>query len=306
MALESELLGAHALGVREHPRADRRPAADRRLPGRARASGTSTRSGSSRSSPASTGARTGRARPIGQPAGFTIACALDPTAADAATEWDRLERKIAAGAHLVMTQPLYDRGPGRGDARRGAAAVRAGRLPAAGAARACCRSRARATPSSSTTRSPASRSPTRRGPRCATPATAAPRSGWTEPRAPRGGHRRGLRDVHHAELRALRAVRRARPAAPEPRAREGDGLMRRSRGRHLRLRAAVCLAGDRRRRSSPRPCSCPPSRPPRPPPIRRRTASRVSRSTTTACSARRSSPRPSSSSTSWRSSTTST
>ena len=46
--------------------------------------------------------------PIGQQAGFTIACALDPTAADAATEWDRLERKLAAGAHLVMTQPLYD------------------------------------------------------------------------------------------------------------------------------------------------------------------------------------------------------
>jgi homocysteine S-methyltransferase len=27
--------------------------------------------------------------------------------ADAATEWDRLERKLGAGAHLVMTQPLY-------------------------------------------------------------------------------------------------------------------------------------------------------------------------------------------------------
>jgi homocysteine S-methyltransferase len=48
--------------------------------------------------------------PIGQPAGFTIACALDPTAADARTEWDRLERKLAAGAHLVMTQPLYSVG----------------------------------------------------------------------------------------------------------------------------------------------------------------------------------------------------
>jgi 5,10-methylenetetrahydrofolate reductase len=44
---------------------------------------------------------------IGQPAGFTIACALDSTAADAATEWNRLERKLEAGAHLVMTQPLY-------------------------------------------------------------------------------------------------------------------------------------------------------------------------------------------------------
>ena len=50
----------------------------------------------------------GAGSPIGQRAGFTIACALDPTAADQATEWDRLERKIEAGAHLVMTQPLYD------------------------------------------------------------------------------------------------------------------------------------------------------------------------------------------------------
>ena len=46
--------------------------------------------------------------PIGHRASFTIACALDPTAHDAATEWDRLERKLDAGAHLVMTQPLYD------------------------------------------------------------------------------------------------------------------------------------------------------------------------------------------------------
>jgi methionine synthase / methylenetetrahydrofolate reductase(NADPH) len=48
-------------------------------------------------------------KPIGSPAGFTIACALDPTAADARTEWERLERKLAAGAHLIMTQPLYGR-----------------------------------------------------------------------------------------------------------------------------------------------------------------------------------------------------
>ena len=47
--------------------------------------------------------------PIGHRASFTIACALDPTAHDAATEWDRLERKLAAGAHLVM-EPLAEAG----------------------------------------------------------------------------------------------------------------------------------------------------------------------------------------------------
>ena len=107
MALESDLLGAHALGVRDI----------------LALTGDPPRVGDY---PAGTGvwdvdsiglveilARLNRGEdaagsPIGQPAGFTIACALDPTAADTATEWDRLERKLAAGAHLVMTQPLYD------------------------------------------------------------------------------------------------------------------------------------------------------------------------------------------------------
>ena len=107
MALESELLGAHALGVRNI----------------LALTGDPPRIGDY---PTGTGvwdvdsiglveilARLNRGEdaagsPIGAPAGFTIACALDPTAADAATEWDRLERKVAAGAHLIMTQPLYD------------------------------------------------------------------------------------------------------------------------------------------------------------------------------------------------------
>ena len=46
--------------------------------------------------------------PDGGRAGFTIACALDPTADDPAREWDRLAQKLDAGAQLVMTQPLYD------------------------------------------------------------------------------------------------------------------------------------------------------------------------------------------------------
>ncbi len=107
MALESELLGAHALGVRnilaltgDPPRVGDYP------------TGTGvwdvdsiglieilTRLNRGEDQAGS---------PIGQRASFTIACALDPTAADAAAEWDRLERKLASGAQLVMTQPLYD------------------------------------------------------------------------------------------------------------------------------------------------------------------------------------------------------
>ena len=106
MAIESELLGSHALGVRnilaltgDPPRVGDYPTGtgvwDVDSIGLveilARLNRGEDQSGS----------------PIGQRAGFTIACALDPTAPDQQTEWDRLERKIAAGADLIMTQPLY-------------------------------------------------------------------------------------------------------------------------------------------------------------------------------------------------------
>ncbi len=107
MALESELLGAHALGVRnilaltgDPPRVGDYPTGTGvwdvdsigLIEILARLNRGEDQGGS----------------PIGQAASFTIACALDPTAPGARDEWDRLERKLAAGAHLVMTQPLYD------------------------------------------------------------------------------------------------------------------------------------------------------------------------------------------------------
>ena len=107
MASESELLGAHALGVRnilaltgDPPRVGDYPTGSGvwdvdsigLVEILARLNRGEDQAGSA----------------IGQPAGFTIACALDPTAADQATEWDRLERKLAGGAHVIMTQPLYD------------------------------------------------------------------------------------------------------------------------------------------------------------------------------------------------------
>ena len=106
MALESELLGAHALGVRnilaltgDPPRIGDYPTGtgvwDVDSIGLVEILARLNRG------------EDGAGSPIGQRAGFTIACALDPTAADAVTEWDRLERKLAAGADLVMTQPLY-------------------------------------------------------------------------------------------------------------------------------------------------------------------------------------------------------
>jgi homocysteine S-methyltransferase len=108
MALESELLGAHALGVRDI----------------LALTGDPPRIGDY---PTGTGiwdvdsigligilARLNRGedqagKPIGGPAGFTIACALDPTAEDLDREVERLAAKIDAGADLIMTQPIYAR-----------------------------------------------------------------------------------------------------------------------------------------------------------------------------------------------------
>ncbi|CAN5820761.1 bifunctional homocysteine S-methyltransferase/methylenetetrahydrofolate reductase [soil metagenome] len=106
MALESELLGAHALGVRnilaltgDPPRVG------------------DYQTGSGIWDIDSTGLiailrRLNRGedqagKPIGSPAGFTIACALDPTAADLEQEIGRLAAKLEAGADLIMTQPIY-------------------------------------------------------------------------------------------------------------------------------------------------------------------------------------------------------
>jgi methionine synthase I (cobalamin-dependent)/5,10-methylenetetrahydrofolate reductase len=106
MALEAELLGAHALGVRnilaltgDPPRAadllNTRAVWDVDAIGLIEIIGRLNRGEDQAGTP------------IGQRAGFTVACALDPTAADPDKEWTRLERKLAAGAHLIMTQPLY-------------------------------------------------------------------------------------------------------------------------------------------------------------------------------------------------------
>lgn len=46
---------------------------------------------------------------IGKAASFTIACAVNPSADDLDKELDRFRQKIEAGAHVAMSQVLYDR-----------------------------------------------------------------------------------------------------------------------------------------------------------------------------------------------------
>jgi homocysteine S-methyltransferase len=108
MAIESELLGAHALGVRDILALTGDPPRVGDYPG-----------GTGIWDIDSTGLigvlqRLNRGedqagRPIGARAGFTVACAVDPTAGDLEHELDRLAGKLEAGADLIMTQPIYAR-----------------------------------------------------------------------------------------------------------------------------------------------------------------------------------------------------
>lgn len=106
MGLQSELLGAHAAGVRnilaltgDPPSlgdySESTPVYDVDSIGLIR---VISRMNSGEDSAGSS---------IGRTANFTIACAVDPTKPDLEDEARRLKEKIAAGAHFVMTQPIF-------------------------------------------------------------------------------------------------------------------------------------------------------------------------------------------------------
>jgi homocysteine S-methyltransferase len=107
MALQSEILGAHALGIRNVLALTGDPPHVGDYPG-ASAVWEVDAVGLIAILRRMNGGEDAAGQPIGQPAGFTIACAVDPTAEDLERELDRLSAKIDAGADLVMTQPLYE------------------------------------------------------------------------------------------------------------------------------------------------------------------------------------------------------
>ncbi len=107
IALQSELLGAHALGLRnilcitgdpsmigDYPQAT--TVLDVDSVGLIRAAASMNRGTDL------------MGNPIGEPTWFTIACAANPAAADLEKEIEKLERKVEAGVDIVFTQPLYE------------------------------------------------------------------------------------------------------------------------------------------------------------------------------------------------------
>ena len=107
MGLQSELLGAHAVGVRNILALTGDPPSLGDYPDSSAVYDVDSVGLIGVIKRLNSGADSAGAS-IGRPASFTIACAVDPTKGDLDDEADRLRRKIEAGANLVMSQPIYD------------------------------------------------------------------------------------------------------------------------------------------------------------------------------------------------------
>ncbi len=107
MGLQSELLGAHAVGVRNVLALTGDPPSLGDYPDSSAVYDVDSIGLVRVLSRLNAGVDSAGAS-IGRMAGFTIACAVDPTREDLAEEARRLRAKLEAGAHLVMTQPIYD------------------------------------------------------------------------------------------------------------------------------------------------------------------------------------------------------
>jgi methionine synthase / methylenetetrahydrofolate reductase(NADPH) len=107
MGLQSELLGAHAVGVRNILALTGDPPSLGDYPDSSAVYDIDSIGLVRVLARLNAGADSAGAS-IGRVASFSIACAVDPTRTDLAHEAERLKAKLAAGAHFVMTQPIYD------------------------------------------------------------------------------------------------------------------------------------------------------------------------------------------------------
>jgi len=107
MALQSELIGAHAMGVRNVLALTGDPPTLGDYPDATGVWDVDSIGLVGTLSRLNAGVdRAGRS--VGAHANFCIGCAVDPTAEDLEEHIDRFWRKLEAGAHFVMSQPLYD------------------------------------------------------------------------------------------------------------------------------------------------------------------------------------------------------
>jgi homocysteine S-methyltransferase len=109
MGLQSELLGAHALGVRNILALTGDPPSLGDYPDSSAVYDVDSIGLIRVLSKMNEGTDSAGAS-IGRMASFTIACAVDPTKTDLVEEARRLKAKLASGAHCVMTQPIFEAG----------------------------------------------------------------------------------------------------------------------------------------------------------------------------------------------------
>src|SRR4029079_11795692 len=102
---QSDLLGAHALGVRNIIALTGDPPSLGDYPN-ATAVYDIDSTGLARVLASMNEGTDAAGAPIGMRASFPVAVAADPTRDDLVHEAERLNRKLAAGAHCVMTQPV--------------------------------------------------------------------------------------------------------------------------------------------------------------------------------------------------------
>lgn len=107
MGLQSELLGAHAAGVRNILALTGDPPTLGNYPGSSAVFDVDSIGLVRVLNQLNSGVDSAGAS-IGRQANFSIACAVDPTKKDLQDEARRLHAKLDAGAHWVMTQPIYD------------------------------------------------------------------------------------------------------------------------------------------------------------------------------------------------------
>jgi homocysteine S-methyltransferase len=107
MGIQSELLGAHAAGVRTVLALTGDPPTLGGYPGTTGVYDTDS-IGLIRLLTNMNEGVDAVGAPIGSRADFRIGCAVDPTREDLGLEAERLHAKLDAGAHFVMTQPIFD------------------------------------------------------------------------------------------------------------------------------------------------------------------------------------------------------
>jgi methionine synthase I (cobalamin-dependent)/5,10-methylenetetrahydrofolate reductase len=108
LGLQSDLMGAHALGIRNVLIVTGDPTRIGDYP-QAQSVFDIDSTGLIRAAAAMNAGKDLMGNALEQHTSFFIACALNATAANMDMEFAKLEKKVASGAHIVYTQPIYER-----------------------------------------------------------------------------------------------------------------------------------------------------------------------------------------------------